>query len=198
MRKQAVLILGAVLTLALPALAQSVSLTVEKSGADVVLTFSGGVSPYTVIRSDTPEMTTRTIAFTDTTSPVTDPGAVTDGARIHFYQVSETGGPTVSITTPGPGFTADRPCHCVYGTSTNAVAVYCDTHLAVGLDTWVACRNGTGVPLAVQADARRPNNILITASAVDLWGNWAFVTVSGHYAGTITSRVPCRQRLPGM
>lgn len=47
------------LCLALPALGQA-ALTVTKSLDDAVLTWIGGTGPYSVIRSDSLSMTTRT------------------------------------------------------------------------------------------------------------------------------------------
>jgi hypothetical protein len=182
---------------ALPAAAQ-VALTVTKSGSDAVLTWTGGTGPYAVIRSDSPNMTTRTVTLAGTTSPVTDTGALTDGVRVHYYQVSEAARPTVAITTPAAGFTATAPCICATGTSTGATAVYCDTHTATGTATWAACSDTTGVPLAVQADPKQSSTIVVTASAVDASGNWSYAQVAGSYTGTITERVPCKARAQGM
>ena len=173
---------------ALPLAAQT--LTVTKSGSNVVLTWSGGSGPFTVIRSDSPSMTTRTETLTGSTSPVTDTGAKTDGAKLHCYVISDPG-PTVAIAAPAPG-------HGPLLLRTGATVVYCDTHTATGTTTWAACSDSTGPPIAVQADPKQGNAIVITAAAVDASGNWAYATVTGSYAGTITNRVPCKARAQGM
>jgi hypothetical protein len=143
-------------------------------------------------------MATRTVTVTGTTSPVTDTGALADGARLHYYVISEAAAPTVTIATPAAGFTATAPCICATGTSTGATAVYCDTHTATGTTTWAACADTTGVPLAVQADPKQSSTIVVTASAVDASGNWSYAQVAGSYTGTITNRVPCKARAQGM
>ena len=189
-------LVAALLLVALPVLAQA-DLRVTKSGSNVVLTWTGGTGPFSIMRSDSPSMTTRTITVTGTTSPVTDTGAKTDGAKIHYYVISEPG-PTVAIATPAPAFTATAPCYCATGTSTGATAVYCDTHTATGTTTWAACSDSTGPPIAVQADPKQGSAIVITAAAVDASGNWTYATVTGSYTGSITARVPCKQRAQGM
>jgi hypothetical protein len=187
----------ALVLLALPAMGQT-ALTVTISGSDVVLTWTGGTGPYTVIRSASPSMTTRNATLAGTTSPATDTGGATRGNVVEYYQVSEAARPTVTIATPSAAFTATAPCICATGTSTGATAVYCDTHTATGTTTWVACSDSTGPPVAVQADPKQSSTIVITAAAVDASGNWAYTTVAGAYIGTITNRVPCKARAQGM
>jgi hypothetical protein len=182
----------------LPLVAQTVALTVTKSGSDVVLTWTGGTGPFEAIRSDSPSMTTRTLSYKDASSPKTFAGDASDGAFIHYYVVSDSTAPTLAIATPVPAFTAAAPCICATGTSTGATAVYVDTHAATGTATWAACADTTGVPLAIQADPKQSGTIVITASAVDANGNWAWAAVSGSYTGNPLDRVPCKARSQGM
>ena len=196
MRRLMVLVLALI---SLPTLAQTVSLTVTKSGADVVLTWTGGTGPYQVLRSSSPSMSIRTAVVADAaTSPTTDAGGATRGASVEYYQVSEAARPTVAIATPAPGFTATGPCLCATGTSTSATAIYVNSTTATGTTTWAACPNTTGVPLAVQGDPRQSAAVVITASASDTNGNWASTAISGTYTGTITAQVPCAPRSQGM
>lgn len=53
-------------------------------------------------------------------------------------------------------------------------------------------------PIAVQADPKQANAIVVTASAVDGSGNWSYAQVAGSYTGTPTERVPCKARAQGM
>jgi hypothetical protein len=192
------LILALALLCALPLTAQTVALTVTKSGSDVALTWTGGAGPYEAIRSDSPSMTTRTISYKGLSSPKTFTGDAADGAFVHYYIISDSTAPTVAIATPPPAFAAAAPCICATGTSTGATAVYCDTHTATGTTTWAACADTTGVPLAVQADPHQSNAIVVTAAAVDANGNWAWAAVSGSYTGNPLERVPCKTRAQGL
>jgi hypothetical protein len=186
------------LCLAVPVVAQTVALTVTLSGSDVVLTWTGGTGPFEVIRSDSPSMTTRNYGVKDISSPRSMTGDAADGAVVHYYIISDSTAPTVAIATPSADFTATMPCYCATGTSTGATEVYCDTHSATGTTTWAACSDSTGPPIAVQADPKQSSAIVVTASAVDASGNWAYATVTGSYTGTITNRVPCKARAQGM
>ena len=192
------LLIAALAFLAIPALAQ-VTLTVTKSGSDVVLTFSGGTGPYTVIRAAHPTMTERlaTVA-TGASSPVTDTGGKTRGNRIEYYQVSDSTAPTVAITTPTSSFTSANPCICSTGTaSAGATVVYVNSHQATGTTTWSECADTTGAPIAVQADPKQSSQVVVTAACVDASLNWGTASVSGSYTGTITNRVPCKARKVG-
>lgn len=192
------LVCVAVLVAALPCVAQTVSLTVEKSGSDVVLTWTGGVGPYTVLRSSHPTMTARTFTVTGTASPVTDVGGATRGVRIEYYQVSDSTAPTVTITSPPNGFASTKPCICAAGAaSADALHVYVNTFEADGTTTWTSCPDTTGVPLAVRSDTRRGGGVYVCAAAVDADGNWTVATVAGTYTGVITDRVACRARTQG-
>lgn len=186
--------------LALP-LAAQVSLTVTKSGSDVVLTWTGGTGPYEVIRSSSPTMTARTATVASgATSPVSDTGGMTRGAFIEYYQVSDSTAPTVAITTPADAFSSSLPCVCATGTaSADAVVVYVNGATATGTTSWSSCADTTGVPLAVQSDARLSGaGVAVIAAAADADGNWVFDLAPGTYTGTITERAACAERATGM
>ena len=194
------LLVLAIALLALSSWATNPDLRVTKSGSNVILTWSGGTGPFVVLRSDHPSMTIRTVTLTGTTSPVTATGDKTDGAKLHCYIITDTSPatPTVALTTPAASFTSAAPCICASGTSTDASAVYCNTHAATGTTSWTACQNSLGVPLAVAADPHQSSAVVVTAAAVDAAGNWVYVSVSGTYTGTITDRTACVPRNPGM
>ena len=179
--------------LAFPVLAQEITLTVTKSGSDVVLTWTGGSAPYGAYKSRRPRMTGRTAAIAyPATSPTTDAGAVTDGIKIWFYQVCSPG-PTITVTTPQPDFTSATPCVSASGTAPTAVHVYVNSTEAT-LDEEGNWSLST-VPLAIAADPLRSNKTPVLVSAVDANGNWSFEEVDGSYTGVVsTERHQCRQR----
>lgn len=173
-----------------------IDMTLSKSGSDLVISWTGGTGPFAVIRSDSPSMTTRTVTLAaNATSPITDAGALADGAQRHYYAVVETSAaPSVAVDSPAAGYTSQTPCKCASGTSTGATHVYVNTIEATGTDTWTACPDNTGVPLAVQSDTRRGGGVAIIASAVNASGDWSYVVVAGSYTGTISDQTPCKER----
>jgi hypothetical protein len=195
------LILTLAILAVLPVAAQVTDLKVTKSGSDVILTWTTGTGPFTIIRSDMPQMTTRTVTLAGAASPYSAQGDKADGARLHCYIVDDSSTtPSVMITTPPPNFVSPVPCICASGTaSASAVATYCNTQYTTGTpQNWTACQQGYGVPLPVTADPHQGNAVTVTAACVDGNSNWAYVTVSGTYTGNITDRKTCHQRGQGM
>ena len=185
------------LLLALPIFGQAVELTVTKSGSDAVLTWTGGIGPYAVIRSSSPTLTARTVTISaDATSPTSDVDGLTRGVRIEYYVVSRTDvDPDIAISTPSPDFTSPKPCICATGTaSADATAVYVNGEEATGITSWASCADTTGVPISVPYDPKQGNKVIITASARSAEEDWNYVMVSGTYTGTITANVACKER----
>jgi hypothetical protein len=150
------LIIAVFLLSYLPIQAQSVLLMATKSGNDVILSWSGGTGPYTVVSARHPSMTIRTRILASTSGTTyTDTGAASVTPRLVFYVVSDSTAPTVTITNILPNFSSSHLSLCVSGTSSsvNTVqAVYCNSLLATGTSIWTTCNPGYRVPLAVPFD----------------------------------------------
>lgn len=190
------LVLAALLLISVASFGQE--LTVTKSGSDVILTWTGGTEPFSVIRCRQPQMSTRcTVLSADAESPYTCTGDVADGVRLEFYQVQGDGKPTVAITTPSADFTAPYPCASVSGTHTGAVHIYVNGREAtIAGGTWSIA----SAPLAISADptVNAGTKVAVTVAAVDASGLWATATVTGSYTGTAaTSTHACVARAIG-
>jgi hypothetical protein len=119
---------------------------------------------------------------------------------VEYYQVADSTAPTVTITTPSEAFESSLPCVCATGTaSADTVVVYVNGATATGTTSWSSCADTTGVPLAVQSDARLSGaGVAVIAAAVDADWNWAYDLAPGTYTGTITARAACAERDTGM
>lgn len=192
------LLLSALLLLSVSAYGQALTVTKSVDGADVILTWTGGTGPFTVIRCRQPQMATRCeVLSADAESPYTCTGNGSDGVRLEFYQVQGTGKPVVAITTPTANFTNATPCIAVSGTHTGAAHVYVNGQEAtINGATWSIA----SAPLAISADPTTNGGtlVVVTVAAVDSSGLWTTATVSGSYTGTAaTSTHPCVARAVG-
>jgi hypothetical protein len=175
-------------------LSAQVSVTLAKSGADVVLTWSGGTGPYSVLRAATPDMTSGLATLTtDGVSPFTDSAPPTPS----WYIVNDADAPTVTVTTPGPGFESGTPCVCVEGAASESLArAYVNGVSASVLGpAWTACPDGTGVPLAIASPGGYPPTP-VTVVVVDETDNYGVAVVTGTYVGSATMAV-CTPRPHG-
>jgi hypothetical protein len=198
MRKLLVLVLA--LT-SVVAMAQGVSLTVTKNGNDVVLNWTGGTGPYTVVKSRHPSMSIRTqLLGTPSGTTLTDTNGALAKSPVIYYIVSDSSAPTVTITSVTPDFVAHHPGLCVSGTSSSpsstVSAVYCNSITANGTTSWATCWTGHyGVPVPVPFDTViGGGRLFIQASCVDLFGNWGFSTLFGDFNGELGSKDPVRPR----
>ncbi len=194
-------ILVALLILAaLPAAAQTVSLTVTKSGSDVVLTWTGGTGPYVIAESRHPSMSVRAqLVGTTSGTTITDTGGAAVMSRLIFYVVSDSTAPTVAVTGVSPNFSRSHPFVCASGTSASATstvtAVYCNSILATGTTTWTTCNPGYGVPIAVPFDQPAGlGRLLLQAACKDSNDNWGFSWLLGTWIGTLGTRDPVLPR----
>lgn len=190
------LIIGFVCLLTLPLLAQTVNLTVTKSGDDVVLTYTGGSGPYIAVKARRPAMGTRRIVIdASATSATTDTGAAADGLHIWYYQVSEATGPSITVSSPSADFASPTPCTDVTGTMTGATHVYVNgVEATINGSDWTA----TAVPLCISGDPLQGDTTPITIAAVDANGNWTLQVVTGTYTGDAsTTTAECIARKAG-
>lgn len=171
-----------------------VTMTLSKSGGDVVLTWAGGAGPYTVTRATHPNMLVdRTTLTTLGTSPYTDVAPPANS----YYIVSDAGAPSVTVVTPSAGFASPAPCICAAGTASETLKrVYANGAAGtVAGATWEVCPHGTGVPLAItKPGAWPPCNV--TVICVDLDDNYTWGVVQGSYVGAPTMPV-CTPRPMG-
>lgn len=188
-----IVLMAVAILLGLEASAQT--LTVEKSGNDVVLSWTGGTGPFMAFKARCARMSCRRVIVANpATSPTADTGAAVDGVKIWFYQVTPAG-PTITVTTPTANFESAVPCVSASGTAPSAVAVYVNGYSAT-LDgsSWSLA----AVPLAVGGDPLQANLTPVTVTAVDASGNWSFTVIDGTYTGTTsTSKHNCITRTWG-
>lgn len=187
--------------LGLAASAQAVSLTVTKSGSDVVLTWTGGTPPYSVVKSHSPTMSIRSqLVATTSGTTATDTGGASVSPPLVYYRVSDSTAPTVTVTSVQPGFSVIHPFICASGTATSPastiVAVYANALLAAGTTIWTTC-DGThfGAPLAVPSDpVIGIGRLFLQVAAKDANDNWGFSWLFGSFGGVLGSRDKVRPR----
>lgn len=165
---------GVLFSLSLSAIAfGQVSLSVTKSGSDVVLSWSGGGGTYDVLRSTSPTFGSSATALASNASASgwTDAGAASGGSILFTYVVTDVANrPAINITSPcdtpagGPLCNVDTTLRAadISGT-TNAATVFVNDRPA-GLGGGVF--SNAGVPLALGVNT-------ITAAAKGTNDNWA-------------------------
>ena len=158
-----------------PSLAQ-VSLTVNKSGNDVVLAWSGGSGTYDVVRSSAYRMSANTsiLKAATTTSGLTDTGALVldHNPPLYCYVIADVAAkPALNISSPcdtppgGPLCTASTTGRFanVSGTTNSTTPVYLSDLQAV---TTAGTFAANDVPLALGSN-------VVTAATRSANGDWA-------------------------
>ena len=178
-----------------------VTLNANKSGSDIVLSWSGGTGPYDVIRSSSPRMSANTAVLASSVGgpSFTNTGAAADTVGLFTYVVSDVSAkPSLNITLPcdtppgGPlcSQTTTQGSITVSGT-TNASTLYVnDVRITPSAGTFTA----TGTLLNLGQNT-------ITAAAKNGAENWSIDQVlvtrdNGNQAPTISISISDRGDVP--
>jgi hypothetical protein len=179
----------------LQAMAQA-TLTVSKSYPNVVLTWTGGAGPFTVIKSTEGSFAgCLTVVATNATSPVTDAGACTNGRSREFYAVIEAAD-VLAVTTPQAGFVTNAPCVSASGTAAvGVVSVWVNgVKATLSNGQWSA----PIVPVSATGSAgTKPITLVVTAFNGSYYC-LGYATVTGYIRNpTAALRQPCKPRTAG-